>query len=142
MTRYKTKTHGDVEVNITWEKINGFLEPVSFTITSLEGRPIALSRIAMDLIPTLPSIMKQERARLTAGVFKKPTKKKLHKGKKLTDDELTSVADVYRDAYSKGLSVQKAVADAFGLCPSTAGKRIMKARQAGLLEVRAQRATK
>jgi hypothetical protein len=142
MARYKTKTHGDVEVNITWEKINGFLEPVSFTVTSLENRPIALSRIAMDLIPTLPTIMKQERARLTNSVLKKPVKKRLHQGKKLTDDDLSSVADVYRDAYSRGLSVQRAVAEAFGLCPSTAAKRIMKARQAGLLEVRTQRATK
>lgn len=47
---------------------------------------------------------------------------------------LEHVAHVYRNAYAARLPVTRAVADATNCSPSTAGKRIMAARKAGLLE--------
>ena len=55
-------------------------------------------------------------------------------GKPLTIDDLRPVAEIYKAAYRDGRSVQRAVADAFHIAPSTATKRIMAARKAGLLE--------
>lgn len=49
------------------------------------------------------------------------------------DDELTQVAAVYRLAYACGLPPTKAVAESFEIPPSTAAKRVMKARKEGLL---------
>ena len=50
----------------------------------------------------------------------------------LADHE--GVATVYRSAYERGDPVTEAVARAFHVSRSTAGKRIMAARRAGLLE--------
>jgi hypothetical protein len=44
------------------------------------------------------------------------------------------VANVYREAWDLREPVTEAVAVAFGISKSTAGKRIMAARAAGLLE--------
>ena len=49
------------------------------------------------------------------------------------DDELTQVAGVYRLAYACGLPPTKAVAESFEIPASTAAKKVMKARKAGVL---------
>lgn len=56
-----------------------------------------------------------------------------HSGRAHTVDELTKVADVYQHARVMGRPVQRAVATALGVPLSTATKRIMAARHAGLI---------
>ena len=56
------------------------------------------------------------------------------RGHPLTIDDLRPVAEIYKTAYKDHKSVQAAVAKAFQIAPSTATKRIMAARKAGLLE--------
>jgi hypothetical protein len=48
--------------------------------------------------------------------------------------ELGEIARVYREAYMWGRPVTDAVAGAFHVSRSTAGKRILAARRAGLLD--------
>jgi hypothetical protein len=56
-----------------------------------------------------------------------------HRGRALTRAQLQAVADVYINAKRRGWPVTDAVAEAFNVSKSTAGKRIMAARDAGLL---------
>jgi hypothetical protein len=56
------------------------------------------------------------------------------RGSALDEDMLRNVAEVYRRAWGMGIPVTAAVADAFHIAKSTAAKRIMKARAAGLLD--------
>ena len=50
-----------------------------------------------------------------------------------SDEALEELARVYDAAYAAGLPVQAAIAEHFGIAKSTAGKKIMAARQAGKL---------
>jgi hypothetical protein len=56
-----------------------------------------------------------------------------HRGVATSPEELEEVARVYKKAWGRGAPVTKAVANHFGISTSTAGKRIMRAREAGLL---------
>jgi hypothetical protein len=56
-----------------------------------------------------------------------------HKGKATTLEELQIVADLYREANSKDISTHQYVADEMRVSLSTAAKRIMASRKAGLL---------
>jgi hypothetical protein len=55
------------------------------------------------------------------------------KGRKITDDDLRIVADVYRTAWRQGADPRRAVAEQFHLSDSGAAKRIRAARDAGFL---------
>ena len=55
------------------------------------------------------------------------------RGSQISDDVLKEVADVYQRAQRRGSAVTYAVATHFHVSESTAGKRIMKARQRGFL---------
>jgi hypothetical protein len=58
-----------------------------------------------------------------------------HRGAAAGQDELEEIAAVYMKAWGKGWpGVTVAVADHFNIAKSTAAKRIMKARRAGLLD--------
>lgn len=67
-------------------------------------------------------------------VSEKMKAKTKHQGKQHTLAELQLLADVYNNAYANRVSVQEAVAEAFGIGISTASKRIMRAREYGLLK--------
>ena len=55
------------------------------------------------------------------------------RGSKIADDTLQEVANVYQQAQLQGSPVTYAVATHFHVSESTAGKRIMKARERGFL---------
>ena len=54
-------------------------------------------------------------------------------GKRLPDETLASAAEVYRDAVRRGVGATDAVAEAFPISRSTAGRWIVEARRRGLL---------
>ena len=56
-----------------------------------------------------------------------------HKGKKATHEELRIVAELYREAQIKRISVQQYVASEMDVSVSTAAKRIMASRKAKFL---------
>lgn len=56
-----------------------------------------------------------------------------HKGRKTTHEELEVVADLYREALSKRIPVQRYVAQRMNVSLSTSNKRIMASRKANLL---------
>jgi hypothetical protein len=56
------------------------------------------------------------------------------RGSSLDEEVLGDVAHVYRQAWRAGMPVTATVAEAFHIAKSTAAKRIMKARAAGLLD--------
>jgi hypothetical protein len=64
------------------------------------------------------------------------------RGSPLAESELEAIAVIYKTAADNGWPVTRAVADAFQISPSTAGKRIMRARAAGLLDDYPKRGTK
>jgi hypothetical protein len=56
-----------------------------------------------------------------------------HQGRQHSDEDLLAVAEIYNAAFLARRPVQRAVADAFGVSLSTAGKRIMAARRRGFM---------
>ena len=58
------------------------------------------------------------------------------RGKQLTELDLRLVARLYADAYQEGVSVQRQVADRLGVSIPTAARRIMLARDRGLISSR------
>lgn len=56
-----------------------------------------------------------------------------HKGKKATHEELKTVAELYRKATRKRISVQQYVASEMDVSISTAAKRIMASRKANFI---------
>ena len=58
------------------------------------------------------------------------------RGKQLTELDLRLVARLYADAYQEGVSVQRQVADRLGVSIPTAARRIMLARDRGLISGR------
>jgi hypothetical protein len=56
-----------------------------------------------------------------------------HQGRRASQAELEEIAAVYTEAWGKGDPVTEAVAKHFHIAPSTAAKRIMATRKAGLL---------
>ena len=56
-----------------------------------------------------------------------------HKGRKTTHEELEVVAELYREALSKRIPVQRYVAQRMNVSLSTSNKRIMASRKANLL---------
>ena len=58
------------------------------------------------------------------------------RGKHLSELDLRLVARLYADAYEEGVSVQRHIADRLGVSIPTAGRRIMLARDRGLISGR------
>jgi transposase len=69
-----------------------------------------------------------------ADVVTVPGQMSAHRGSPTSEDELRAIAAVYLKAFGEGRPVTDAVAKHFHVSKSTAGKRIMRARAAGLLD--------
>jgi hypothetical protein len=139
-------------VIVEWEPIAGRLEPMSVEVSGekhparaevLRRLPLATVFAAMlsnaqdrlhrtgefasrdDWPDWMPDRELYEQAAETFGV---------QRGRRLPDSLLARVAEVYREAWRVGRPVTEAVSDATGCSRSTASKRIMAARRAGLLD--------
>ncbi len=152
-----TQTHQDVEargskweVVTEWEARGGRLEPVSVTVRSVDDGPVT-----GDVMRSIPigTLHREARAEASSalrglqaaganftevGLAMVPGLPDLAVGPRrgivMSDDDLAQVAAVYRKAWNEGRSVTEAVAEDRRISRSTAGKRIMKARQRGLLD--------
>jgi hypothetical protein len=134
--------------HLKWGVVGGRAEPVSIEITSADGHPVTAAAVrAYPLAEFIRS--NRERHNKFLKVYaddetldpatRKAAKRRMaefsaRRGVAHSPEGLEAVADVYRKAFFAGESVTKAVADAFGIAPSTAAKRIMAARRAHLLD--------
>jgi hypothetical protein len=137
------------QADVEWGTIGGRAEPISVTIRSA-GNTHPVTAAAVRAFPLAEMIRFARRAssELNAAVALDPAvspegrreakrradQYSAQRGIALSPEGLQAVADVYKAAYVEGDGVTRAVADAFGIAPSTAGKRIMMARRAGLLK--------
>lgn len=144
------------EVNCEWRPISGRWEPISVTIrargdarrvTASDVRSLPLGEMmdrsrsrlistrqgALDRADVSPTGDAERdvaiRNRIEAMQFEGP-----QRGQALTPADLDAVAAVYRRAWANGETVTRAVQDAFHLSRGGAAKRIMRARDAGLLD--------
>jgi hypothetical protein len=86
---------------------------------------IPLKTIFREVIATEMKQLKRQK--------QKNESKTTHQGRSHSNEELQVVADIYISAYRSRLAVQVAVASTFGISKSTAAKRIMAARNRGLI---------
>jgi hypothetical protein len=136
-------------VTIRWKQFGERYEPDEVTVHG-SGRPVTASvlrRLPYGEIIAACRRRQRELAVSAAGNRRNAGPARLHllaegarfgpqRGVPLAEAELAKVAEAYREAYFSldGRSVTKAVAKACNVSESTAGKRIMKARRAGLLD--------
>jgi hypothetical protein len=141
------------KVSTIWSLESGRLEPASVTIVGAGHACVVADVLRRLPIGTMQQTARRDGARLSARAKAarsdwRPDVLQLldnmgrgHRGVATTPDEIQRVADVYLEAWGAGRPVTEAVADEFLISKSTAGKRIMKARRAGLLD-RAARITR
>jgi hypothetical protein len=143
-------------IETAWRELGGRLEPVAVTVAGwpeVPDSPVIADVIRRLPIGSLQKLVRQEGAllrqrvelhpsRITGGSFGPDFADLLdsadklggHRGVVTSPEEIEQVAAVYRRAWGRGEQVTKAVADHFHISKSTAGKRIMRARKAGLLD--------
>jgi hypothetical protein len=142
------------QVVTTWATRFGRPEPIAVTISAPEAEwPIVGNTIRRIPFGKLQQEARQDAARMEAmfkakgtglggeaGEFYQGLETAFgeiagsHRGRATTQQELEEVADVYTKAWGLGQPVTEAVAKHFTIAPSTAAKRIMAARKAGLLD--------
>jgi hypothetical protein len=110
------------------------IDIASITIQTADMRsPVTrrmLSEIPLDRL--FRSEMAVE-AKHVSQLLRNRTGSTAHRGRAHSDEELQTVADIYRAAFQARIPVQRAVADALGISISTATKRIMAARRQGFI---------
>lgn len=132
-----------------WELINHRPEPTSIEFTRHDGRAITASQLrAIPLgeivsrwrhaLPVSVNVIRRQGPipgfDLSPEAYEPFASTGPQRGQRLSREELEKVAAVYRQAWRDGMPVQEAVRTACNVAPSTATKRIMAARKAGLLE--------
>jgi hypothetical protein len=133
-------------VLIEWGIIDGRYEPTRVTVSGGAGRKVdaqLLRRLPFGRIVDETRAQQKELAtwakRRMRGRWRKEAEQVRQRwgpqrGVPLAKDDLQMVADVYEEARLNARPVTAAVADTFNVSKSTAGKRIMQARAAGLLD--------
>ena len=118
-------------LSVEFKTVKGRVAPAALLIEPLGGVVELKTELLQEL--SIQKIVKpwieQEQMRLARHNFNRQVK--AHSGRPHSDDELQSVANVYRIAYAKSLPVQQTVAKTLGIPLSTAAKRIMAARRQG-----------
>lgn len=142
-------THDTFEVTAKFRPVNGRPEPVEVTIKNGDG--VSANRVRQlplgDMLAEGRKAADRQAQILAAAqeqIAGQPAQAKRtrsawadvgpQRGRPATTEELEHVAAVYREAWSKGESVTKAIKVAFGLTQSGAAKKIMVARKNGLLD--------
>jgi len=132
-------------IEISTSPIHGRNEPVRLTIKPLDQntrllqstlREIPFSQFLQDW-DKYPGNPRQRSHGITGAMTSSVLETKSKRGsRRLTMDELQTIADIYLDAFENHLPVQQTVAEALSIPLSTACKRIVAARKKGLINVR------
>lgn len=131
-------------VTSRWRRRSGRLVPVGVEITTVNderivtaeavrrlpiGEMLAETRAAINHTAAMASNMPD-----VGDVVDSYRAQGPKRGQALTTEDLEVVAAAYREAWADGRSVNRAVQKACDLTESGAAKRIMRAREAGLLD--------
>ncbi len=135
-------------IEISTSPIHGRNEPVRLTIKPLDQntrllqstlREIPFSQFLQDW-DKYPGNPRHRSHGITGAMTTSVLETKSKRGsRRLTMDELQTIADIYLDAFENHLPVQQTVAEALNIPLSTACKRIVAARKKGLINVRNER---
>ena len=135
-------------IEISTSPIHGRNEPVRLTIKPLDQntrllqstlREIPFSQFLQDW-DKYPANLSKRPYRISGAMNSSVLETKSKRGsRRLTMDELQTIADIYLDAFENHLPVQQTVAEALNIPLSTACKRIVAARKKGLINVRNER---
>ena len=135
-------------IEISTSPIHGRNEPVRLTIKPLDQntrllqstlREIPFSQFLQDW-DKYPANLSKRPYRISGAMNSSVLETKSKRGsRRLTMDELQTIADIYLDAFENHLPVQQTVAKALNIPLSTACKRIVAARKKGLINVRNER---
>ncbi len=140
LTRRSANGEPEVEVVFEWKRIKGRAEVVMVKIMS-PGFRTPLTAADLRSIP-FSIIENQERSRISEESMKSNIERNFssleatrgaRSGKPLTHDDLQLVALLYREAHNAGYAIHRHIAERLGVSESTAGKRVVTARRAGLL---------
>lgn len=120
-------------LSVEFKTVKGRIVPSALLIEPLVGVVELTTKILQEL--SIQKIVKPwiEQEQIALARSNVNIKVKAHSGRPHSEDELQSVANVYRIAYEKSLPVQQTVAETLGIPLSTAAKRIMAARRQGLI---------
>jgi hypothetical protein len=144
-TRARRLVRRQWKVETVWSTDTGRLEPVSVKVEGAGNVPVVADVLRRLPIGTMQQAARREGARMSERIKAarpdlRPDDAELldkigrgHRGVVTTPEEIAEVERVYLKAWKEGEPVTEAVAKEFGISKSTAGKRIMKARRAGLL---------
>ena len=117
-----------VTINLT--KVNGM-----YVLTGVNLESLDKEQITVETYRRVPIVKMFNKAR--EQLLPKPTLTTEHRGSQrgalLSDEVLEEVARIYKEACNYGTSPIKSVAKAFGISKSTAAKRVMVAREHGML---------
>lgn len=131
---FTDKSGCEWRVGVEFKTIKGRMGISTLTISSSDGDN-ELSRRALADLP-LHQMFKDAmtvESELLAQINRPRRISTAHQGREHSLAELQRVAEVYSIAYNAHLPVQRTVANAFGISVTTAAKRIMVARQKGLI---------
>ena len=131
---FTDKSGCEWRVGVEFKTIDGRIDISTLTISSLDGNN-KLSRRALADLPLhqmFRDAMSAE-SELLVQINRPRRISTAHQGREHSLAELQRVAEVYSVAYKAHLPVQRTVANAFGISVTTAAKRIMVARQKGLI---------
>lgn len=125
--------NGQWSISVELKAVNGRIVPIAILIEpqsrGIELKSETLREIGLQNV--IQTWAKREHAQLLRS--NKNRRVRPHRGRRHSDDELKTVADIYLAAAKKSLPVQQIVASTMGISISTAGKRIMAARRIGLI---------
>lgn len=134
------------QVIARWEVIGERSEPTLVSIFTVPPRPLSADAIRRLPLGSVLAGMRRDLAwegKVGVGTESDQGRRRRavarsatgpQRGSALSSDDLQAVSEAYRRAWREGRPVTVAIAEQFHIAPSTAAKRIMAARRAGLLD--------
>ena len=130
---YLDSNNNEWTIEVEFKNKKGRVGFHSLTVTSLTDAPITRRLMAeLPLDKLFRAEMVAEKNEALSRKIKRNTASQ-HPGRAHSDEELQLVGEIYISAYMRKVSVEKSVADAFGISVSTASKRISAARSRGFI---------
>jgi hypothetical protein len=127
----------DCQLYVAWDIVHGRLEPVDVRVEAYPGETVTAETLRAIPFGRLIAEKRRSQESLHRYVARHAAEpERVKEALRVADAagaNLEGVAALYREAHALGRSARQEIAEAFDISPSTAAKRIMAARKAGLL---------